>query len=255
MANTYVMGAGKVYVDLLDANDNPTGERYLGNTPGFGIAVSSETVDKYGDDEGVRSLEAQVLTQIDREATIQCDNVTMDNLALFIIGDKSTKSQGVATVTNEALTVKLGHFYQLGVSASDPIGARDVSALSVTDVAGTTTYVLNTDYAVDLALGRLEILSGGAITEGQIVHVDYTTGVETWEHVESAALAAKYAAIRYIASNRSGVNRDLYAPKVLLVPEGEFALKSGTDWQAMTFKAKFQTRGTLKGLYIDGRPV
>lgn len=255
MANNYVLGAGKIYFDLLDANDEPTGERYVGNTPGFSITAASETLDHYSDDFAVRELDAQALLQIDRDATITIDNIDADNMAAFIVGTKSTRSQSSQSVTAEVLGhstagILLEHTYQLGVTASDPTGARNVTAVAVKGTGGTPTYVENTDYTVDLAAGRVTFLTGGTITAGSNPEVDYTTAAETRDHIE-AAPTVTYAAIRYIADNREGENRDLYAPKVLLAPDGEHQLK-GSEWATMGFAAKLQKRGTLPSLFIDG---
>lgn len=253
--NNYVLGAGKVYFDLLDASDNPTGERYVGNTPGFAIRAASETLDHYGDDFAVRELDAQALLQIDRDATITVDNVDADNLSAFIVGTKSTRAQGAGTVTGEVLGnatsgVLLDHWYQLGVTASDPTGVRNVTAVALKGTGGTPTYVLDTDYAVDAVAGRIMILSGGAIAAGAKPEADYTTAVESRDHIE-AAPSVTYAAIRYVADNREGANLDMYAPKVLLAPDGDYAVK-GQEWSTMTFAAKLQKRGTLPSLFIDG---
>jgi len=253
--NNYVLGAGRLYFDLLDANDEPTGERYVGNTPGFSITAASQTLDHYGDDAAVRELDAQALLQIDRDATITVDNIDADNLAAFVVGTKSTRSQTAETVTSEVQGhsvdgIKLEHEYQLGASATDPTGARNVTAVSVTGPAGTPTYVLGTDYTLDAAAGRIKFISGGTITAGTKPEVTYTTAAETRDHIE-AAPSVTYAAIRFIADNREGENRDMYAPKVLLAPDGEHQLK-GQEWSTMSFAAKLQKRGTLPSIFIDG---
>lgn len=250
----YVLGAGKVYIDLYDSNDALTGERYIGNTPGFELQVSTEKLDHYNDDEGIRTLDDQVVTQINRQSTITCDNVTMENLALFAIADVATHTQAGGAVVDEPLdNVKKGHFYQLGVSASAPTGVRNISAVTVNK--GATVLVAGTDYAVDAAMGRIEILAGSVtVLEGDDLLVDYTAAAATWEKAAASALGAKYAALRYIASNRQGANRDLYAPKVLIGPSGTLSMK-GTEWQQVSFSADFQKKGDLAPVYLDGRPA
>ncbi len=255
MSNNYVLGAGKIRFDRLDSADLPTGERYVGNTPGFSVAAASETLDHYGDDTALRQLDKQALLQIDRESTIEIDNIDMDNMADFVIGTKTTRSQSAATVTDELVShptagVVKGRTYQLGVTGSDPTGVRNVTGVAVKAFSGTPTYVLNTDYTLDAVHGTVTILTTGAIPAGEKIKVTYTTTAQTREHVE-AATAPIYVAIRYEADNREGVNRDFYAPKALLAPDGDFALK-GQEWGKMRFKAKFQIRGSLSPIYIDG---
>lgn len=45
--NEYKIGKGKLYIDVLDTDGNPQGERFLGNAPGFTLSVSTETIEHY----------------------------------------------------------------------------------------------------------------------------------------------------------------------------------------------------------------
>lgn len=68
-----------------------------------------------------------------------------------------------AQVTDEVVTVASGKWK----TAFAPL-----ANIVVTNSAGTTTYVVNTDYTFD-EFGNFKIVSGGAITEGQSLKVDY----------------------------------------------------------------------------------
>jgi len=252
--NTYVMGRGRLYFDPFDANDATTGERYLGNTPGFELTIESEVVEHFNADSGVREKDDSVTIEVNRNATITCDNISNENLALFIIGDVSTVSQTGASVTDEAITVQTGRYYQLGVSSSNPTGRRGISTVVVQDDTDTTTYVEDTDYEVDATLGRLYIIPGGSIADDDVLHVDYAYATNSRTQIASNSTQSTDGALRYVADNAKGTNRDLYIPSCELRPEGGFQMKTENEWQALGFAIEFNKKDTsTEQLYIDGR--
>lgn len=252
----FVLGAGKLYFDPFDANGDKTGERYLGDTPGFEITIETESLEKWGSDAAVAEKLKDVTTQVTRNTTIQCDNIVDENLELFVIGDLETLSSSAGSVADEDLgTVKASRYYQLGVSATLPTGVRDIENVVVHDGStGGTTYTEDTDYEVDLALGRIHILPGGSLAGNQ-AYVDYDTKAGSRTQVLSADTAPQSGALRFIADNTEGDNRDLYAPNVQLRPNGAMAFKSRDTWQQMSFTAEFLKSGQKSAVYIDGRQV
>lgn len=255
MANDYKLGKGKAYIDLLDANDaSIEGERYWGNSPEINLGIESESLEHFSSEGGVSEKDAEVLQQITRTLTPTIDNISLDNLALFIVGGKSTISKSSTPVTAEPHTVSPGRFYQLGQDASNPTGARGISAVSVAGDGGTPSYTEGTDYEVDLNLGRLEILEGGTITADTAIEVDYTQDAMDWDQVASSSVAAKTAALRFVANNPRGSNADFYFPKANIRPSGELPL-IGTDWMSMGFEIEILKKTGVEAIYIDGRPV
>lgn len=252
----FVLGAGKLYFDPFDANGNLTGERYLGDTPGFEVTIETDNLEKWGSDTAVAEKLRDITTQVTRNSSIQCDNINDDNLALFVIGAMQTLSSSAGSVTDEELGSVIGdRYYQLGVSDSTPTGVRDVTNVVVHDGStGGTSYALNTDYTVDLTLGRLYVVEGGDL-EGNEAFVDYDTTAGSRTQVLSSDTAPKSGALRFIADNTEGENRDLFAPEVKLRPNGAMAYKSRDTWQQMQFTAELLSPGTKSALYIDGRQV
>jgi len=250
-----VIPKGSVYIDLYDANDALTGERAFGSTPGLTVNITSESLEHYSAESGISEKDEESTTKITRKAALQADNVVADNLALFVVGDKSTVNQAATPVVDEAITVLKDRYYQLGVSSSNPTGVRNVSSVDVALTGGTPTYVLDTDYTLDAALGRIYIISGGSIADDADLVIDYTPAVETRERVASSSLASKTAAVRFIAANPRGDNRDWYFPKVTLKPNGDAVLKQ-TDpvWFTMGFDIEVLKKdASTEAVYIDGR--
>jgi len=249
-----VLGAGKLYFDAEDANGSKIGERYLGDTPGFEVEVTTESVETWDSDGQTAQKLLNVATKVTRMANIVCQHISNENLALFALGDVSTKAQTSTPVADEPLTVKQGYWYQLGVSASNPTGVRNVSSVTVTGSGGTPTHTVDTDYELDLAMGRIYIVVGGGIADDADILVDYTPAANSRTQVITSSAAAKFGALRFIADNTNGANRDFYAPRVQLKPNGTLAMKSRDASMQMGFQCEF-LKTSLEALYVDGRPA
>lgn len=227
--NEYVFGRGKIYFDLFDGSGNLQGERFLGNCPGFTLSVSTDTFEHFSSTSGLKKKDLSVVTQITFNGKISCDDVSTANLALFLGGEVSTVTQAAVAVTNEPHTVKYGYEYQLGATAGNPMGVQDVSSVAVKDVTHATTYVLNTDYTLDAAHARISPIKGGAITDGQIVHVTYTPAAGHITRVSTSDDSSLYGAIRFIADNAVGENRDCYIASASLSASGDLSLITDND--------------------------
>ncbi|MDT0635101.1 hypothetical protein [Spectribacter hydrogenoxidans] len=256
-SNNIVLGAGYLYLDKFDSDGNRTGERYLGDTPGFEIDVQSTQVEVFGSDAPIAEKIRDIATQVNRTANITCRNISSDNLALFLIGEATSIDQGNTAVTDERITAKTGQWYQLGQTDTDPVGVRDVSSVSVTidpDGAATSATV-DDDYTVEAETGRLYIVPGGAISDDDEIGVDYTPGDVEFSQVATDNLGAKEGAIRFVAANTEGDNRDAYLPSVTVRPNGAMAWKSRDTIASMSLACGINTKGNLSQVYINGRPA
>ena len=166
VASEYQIPRGRVYFDPVDANDAPTGEESFGNCPSFSVAIETEKLEHFSSETGLREKDDSRVVEVNRTATVTCDNVSFLNLARYLSGQVEEVEQASGTVTAASMTVVPGRYYQLGHTGGNPAGDRNISALTVTNVGATVTYVENTDYAVDLVKGRLQILDTGTIVAG-----------------------------------------------------------------------------------------
>lgn len=253
-----VLGAGKVWFDPEDSSGNNTGYRYLGDTPGFVVPIDSEFLDTWSSDGQVAEREDLAVTRVTRGANITCKQISDANLNLFLMGTLADLVQSSGAVTDEAIDgVIQGRRYYLGASASNPLGNRTISAVTVTDddTGSPTTYTVSDDYEIDTDTGALFIVPGGAIADGTNLLVDYTKGAITRAQITSADVAEQYGALRYEADNTRGSNRHLYAPRVLLRPTGELAFKSRENYMEMQFACEFMKKTGFAQVYIDGVPA
>ncbi|HEY9645687.1 MAG TPA: phage tail sheath subtilisin-like domain-containing protein, partial [Chroococcidiopsis sp.] len=89
---------------------------------------------------------------------------------------------------------------------------------SVTNAAGSTTYVVDTDYTINLITGELKRVVGGAITAGLAVKVTYT-------YADPSKVTASDVIGAVVLGDRTGLQAALdvaplrgYKPKVLIAP-------------------------------------
>lgn len=251
-----VLGSGRVFFDKFDANGDPTGELYMAETPGFELTVSPESTEIFSDDGPVAESLINVTKSVSRNFAITTKNITDQSLALFLIATagSQTTSAGAETATaiNGGKGVKQGHWYQLGVSAGRPTGVRAITTVAIKE--GVTAKTVDTDYVLDAALGRIYIVPGGGIDEGDILTADFTRTAVSWTEVASNDLGAAKGALRYVADNTAGENRDLYVPSCVLEPNGTAAFKSRDTAQTLGFTVKVQKPSDGRSsVYVNGR--
>jgi hypothetical protein len=248
------LGRGRLYFDAFEqGTTTKTGERYIGNTPSLSLTVESESLDHYDSDAGVRVKDDSVLLQLNRTGAFVTDNVSADNIALFLLGEKSIQAQASAVAQTYALAdVKLDRFYQIGATTANPSGLRSLTNFVLKK--GVTVLTLNTDYKVDLDLGRVEILEGGTLIEGDDLTAEFDITAKSRVQIVTAANATIDGALRFIATNPKGDLVDYYYPSVRLSPNGEYALK-GEEWLQMGFNIEIQKLDdSTEAIYADGRP-
>lgn len=252
--NNLVLGRGRLYFDRFQTGTLvKTGELYLGATPNFAVNVTSQNLDHYSAEEGLRIKDESVQTQVDYAGTFATEHISFDNLAMFFLGSASTLSQASATGVAETFTVKKGRYYQLGSTNAKPEGVEQVSGVVVTGPSGTPVYVAGTDYDVDLDLGRIEILRAGAIAEDSLIGVTYDVAAATQDRMLSGTSLVQ-GALRFISYNGVGGQKNFYMPKVTLRPNGDYALK-GEEWQQLGFQLEILQAGNLAQLFVSGRAV
>lgn len=256
--NNVLVGAGEFYLDLLDDAGNTTGERYLGNSVGGTLAVTTERITVQSGDGPVARNLVDAVRSITRTLTLTLNDISHDNLALFVGAQAvADVADAAVAVTDEALTVKPGRFYQLGVTAEKPSGLGAVSATPghtvVTSAEGNTTFAAGADYRVDASRGRIYIVPGGRIADGTEIQVDYTPVEATRRQVKTGDLRDVRAAVRYLETPTAGKGRNYYAALCSVAASGEVSLKSrDTEQQIGLTVSILEPQGGAAALVIDG---
>lgn len=249
----YVVGRGRLFFDKFvdGCNISEHGEHYFGNTPELSLSSDTETLDHYSSDFGLREKDLTVMLEHSRSGSFVTDNISSANLALFFLGDQSKVTQTQVTGAKEVFEdVRLGRYLQLGASDALPMGARNVENLQV--------YVADKDTTINLGDGDVSALDGATkvnvvgqveydleagriyleptateIKDGQQVIVQYDILAQSRE-VIIARNRMIYGSLRFLSANPVGAAKDFYWPKVMLQPDGDYALK-GDDWQQIGF--------------------
>jgi len=246
------LGRGEVHFSRFKTGtQTPEGYRYFGNTPEFNLTADSETLDHYGMDAGLKEKDKSVTLQTNRRGTFTCDDIDLENLAVFFMGTASTVAQASATGTTETIEgVIPGRSYQIGVSTSTPTGVRSVTmnTVEVSAVAKTD----GTDYEIDAARGIITILEGGSISEGDDIDLDYDLAAVSREQIVSGNSQIE-GALQYRAYNAEGDDIDYHMLYVKISPNGDLALK-GDDWMTTPFNVEILKKTGTEAIYANGQP-
>jgi len=161
---------------------------------------------------------------------------TAANIAAHV-NSRSAAFGMTATVAGNVVTLRAivggtaGNSLTLAKSGTHP------TLSGATLAGGTQTLTLATTFDINLAEGRVQVLhTATELDEGDQVTITYSAPAVS-EVVVASKNASIYGALRFIADNPVGGNKDFYWPYVKLSPNGDFALK-GDDWQSMSFTAK-----------------
>ena len=272
--NNTVIGAGECFIDVLKENESTKGERYLGDTTSGVLRIETEeTTVVTGDGATPRTL-ARVVSNITRSFEVNLQDLSPENLALFVLGTESEQADTATAVARTdaaaALEVKPGRWYQLGTSPSKPAGVGSVEKAGFNVYSATsagTTYTRTTfhsddrvdavgDYTLDHEAGRLYIEPGKRIAAGT-VYVAYTPVAQTLKTVAASARKQLKAAFRYVEDAAQGRGNNYYAPVAIIRPGGDMALKDRTAAQSLTLNIEVlqPANGALAPLYINQQPA
>jgi hypothetical protein len=248
----FTIGRGDLLFAEKKADGTLGGYRPIGNTPSFNLTVSSDSVQHFSSARGMRVQDRDVPVQTTYAANFETDDVSPKNLAALFLGDASIDAITSATAVDETFTdVEPGLQYQVGVSTAHPQGLRNIANVVVKE--GASTLVIDTDYTVDLALGIVTVVEGGALGSGDDMIVTYDRTAYSQNSVASGA-TVKEGALKFIAYNPEGDDIDYLLPDIKLSPNGDFAIKADNDWEKMSFKVSVNTPVSGSAIYANGRP-
>lgn len=262
----YTVGRGRLYFDLFaDGTNQGSGERYFGNTPSFGPSNETEMLDHYSSEAGIRQKDASVMLQVDQNGAFTCDHISVENLALFFLGEMQ-RQLILASQDNVNVfpTFMKGRHFQLGMSDETPDGLSHLDNIVVgyapqgvtlpstgalSAIPDVTIVAAANNYEADLRRGRVYIEPDAPdIPAG----VQLVIGFDIKGQNRNLVVGKNntiYGALRFISDNPVGENRNYYYPKVALAPDGEYELK-GDEWQVMGFTFQALKLGNKEMVYI-----
>jgi len=250
----YVLGRGKVYFARFTSGQVPGPFKYMGNTPEFNLTIESETLDHYSSDEGIREKDDSVALEVTRSGSMICDDINADNISLFFFGSTvNVNTIAAAGQTEDFAGMNQGDIGQLGLTIQNRVGTRGIENFVLQGTGGTPTYVLGTDYSVDLDRGMFSILEGGDITDGTDLQAAFDIRESTQSQVLSGSEPVE-GAMRLLENNPKGADRDIFLPYVKITPNGDLAIK-GDEWRQIPFSLEALKPSSGEAIYINGKPV
>jgi hypothetical protein len=248
----YTIGRGDLLFAERKADGSLGGYRPIGNTPAFNIGVQSDSVQHFSSARGMRVQDRDVPVQTTYSASFQTDDISPKNLAALFLGDAETVAISSASAVTETFTdVELGLTYQIGVTAGNPMGVRNITLTTLK--VGVTTLVEGTDYTVDEERGLITLLEGGTVANADDVIATYDQAAYSQDRVASGSTVVE-GALMFVAYNPEGENKNYLLSDVKLSPNGDYAIKSDNDWSKMDFKVSVNTPTTGAAIYCDGAP-
>lgn len=234
MAARGFLGAGDLYISRFVSGvpgpyEGPFECRQFEIKPNVELKeMTSKGRDTYG-----QIVETVAIAQ-PADLTIQMAEVNRESLAIALLGTSAPVNQVGATVSNEAVAVAAQNtWYNL---TKHSLTGTPV----VTNVAGTTTYVNGVDYLIEMQQGWIKALTGGAITGGTTVHVDFTAETTNGTQIRGMTQAQLRARFKLVGKNFAD---DL--PFVVTVHEAVIAADSALDFLQDDF-AEITLPGRMK---------
>lgn len=220
-SNLY-LGKGRVYADRWVDGSASGNWRYLGDVEKLSLSVTTSTIEKESSTEGAASLIAQDIVSTKAECAFTMNEFVPDNIAMAIMGSKSTWSQTLGTATDQALgNAKLG----CGLST----GKRNITVTGVkkgsTVLVAATNWGAAGDYYVDADAGIIFIFDTPA-TAG-LADGDALTWSGSWPAVTSKSLVTAMTgaitlSVMYVSATDQvrGPRQEVKIHKMSLSPEG-----------------------------------
>lgn len=178
-----VLAEGTLYLNQLVAGVSQ-GRVQLPGLAKLEIKPNSELIEQTSKDKGkYGQITGSAAINKPSDLSITITDLTGTALAIALQGTSAAYSQGSGTVTDEVVAAKLNKFIDL---SKKNIGA---TGFVVTNSGATVTYVEGTDYTVNRAMGWLECLSTGDITEAQSLKVDFSHGAIAGTAIKGGTLA------------------------------------------------------------------
>jgi len=243
----YNLGRGVLYAGTLTGGTGLPKEYFdLGNATEFNLSVETEKLEHQSSRQGLKVVDKEATVSQKVSLSFTLDEINFQNLASFFQGTTASHTNvavaGFAEWTMiPAPGVVLGRWYDIVNTAGNR--AYDIESANLTVKNGTTNavLVLNTDYTLDLTMGRIFFLSTATgIAAGVTVKVTLAAdvGAVGVDEVKTLTQTSSAVALKFISQNPANSDKktEYQFHKVTLKAEGDLAL-IGDEWTTMPFTA------------------
>lgn len=165
--------AGTVYMAPINSDGTRGKLVQVGNTTKLAIKPNSSKKEQKSKMRGSYGTAITTVMLPDpSDFSMTLERIDKNNLLYQFLGTEASYAQTAGSVVDEAVTATLGGVIKLA--------NEKVSSVVVKNSAGSTTYVLGTDYAIKSAdLGLIEILSTGSIADAAALKISYSKAAIT----------------------------------------------------------------------------
>lgn len=215
--NYYAMG-GLTVEFQPEINGSPSGIwANLGPINNPQPQMNNQVYDHFDARSGVRKKDMSVTTEQSLSIQFQTDEHNPMVMSAMLLGNAYEETGTTVAVVDEVVTIGANGW---GLLAHTP---KATPAPVVTNMAGTTTYAVNTDYQILVGpdgKSYVVINPGGAITVGQQLKVDYSYDSGTELVIMPLTVTEIPGQIRLTWRANKGKNWQWYHSKVSLKPSG-----------------------------------
>jgi hypothetical protein len=242
----YTLGRGIVYESgIVTSTEKPddNGWRDLGNAPEFNVSIETEKLEHKSSRAGLQVVDKEVILSQKMTINFSLDELNDENVASFLSGETAAHTNvAIAGFANYEMVaaVVLGRWYDIVNSSGERAYDIDTTDLALTETSGApVALVENTDYTLDLKMGRIFLLSTATnIAAGEPMSVELTAEAtaKPVEEVRGLTQGNIVRAIKFIGENPANSNkkREYQFHKVTLASEGDLAL-IGDEYAVMAF--------------------
>ena len=231
--SNYTIGGARFWfnedVDLTLSPPRRKGWRDMGNVVDHEFESEKEVLDHFSAKTGTRKKDRSVNREISEALVCTLDELSVLNLKNFFRGDTITDvaaSVGGGTVDDEVMQLVGEELFMLGYGYN----ATGISVKSIDDL---TTYVLDTDYEVEVdaisGYSGIRRIATGGIGDGDFVRVDYTYDIRAHKTFSPQTKSQREGQALFFGVSDTGNEFIRSFERVSMEPEGNFSINS-EDW-------------------------
>jgi len=215
-------------------------EEDFGQTENINFSTDMETLTHDNTESCTSYEDMNILKKVTGKLNIETIEISPIMLERAFLGAKTSSTTASATDTADTVT-----FVALGVGYY--VGVKFLSNLVVKDDGDVTTYVLGTDYTVDVDRGIIAAVDGGAITAGDTCNLTYDNAEYSDVNIEGFINSKLEGVLTFESCAANGLSYKYTFHRVSLLASGEYALKSSDEFIKLTFEGTMLASELITG--------
>lgn len=227
ISNAGILFAGRIRIDVHDESGVAGGYSDEINAQKLEVVANKNEVSRsISSHENYGQSKGTVVIPEPTTMTLACDQLSAPIWQLAFLAELVDYSQGAGSILAEPVTTRLDRWVKFSVFENFV-----ASSELVQDATDTITYVLGTDYSIDYELGMIKALSGGAISEAEVLHVGMDYAAESGTEINAGVRSSIICAITGKGRNlETGQSVKIHIPKAVLSPSAGVDMMAREHW-------------------------